>query len=374
MTNLKETYPLWNLDKFYYKWDDKTLRIGTDDTGSWNIPDDNGTWKYMISICNGELTTNEICVDVSNKYSIEQKTILESLKQLEQNGCLTFLEDRFILNDWTNRYKTNIAYFTSKNINGITAQKKLNSLKITILGLGGGGFTILSNLISLGVEDFHIVDFDTVELSNLNRQIIFKESDLGKLKVEVGMEYAKSRNSNLKISQSKKKMNTVADIESEISDSDWVFCCMDEPAYIAQRLVSKACFNLKKPVIFGFCQKENGRTFIVNPSNTGCVDCLFTQIANDQFVHLVSALKKSDFKPVTSATSITINLLCDLMIKNWLDNVVYGKKNENQIIRLDFNDFQMTKVVDFKKHPSCPTCGDKQNLNQSELFNIIPIS
>ena len=46
--NYKIMYPLWNLDKFYFKWDKQTLRIGTEDTGSWNISDPEGIWEQMI--------------------------------------------------------------------------------------------------------------------------------------------------------------------------------------------------------------------------------------------------------------------------------------------------------------------------------------
>lgn len=371
--NYKIMYPLWNLDKFYFKWDKQTLRIGTEDTGSWNISDPEGIWEQMIGLCNGNRTTAEIYLSITNDFPIKETVVIDALKQLAESGCLTFLMDPFIMDDWASRYKTNIAYFTSKNVNGFSIQKKLNSMKVTILGLGGGGFTILTHLVSLGVENIHVVDFDKVDLSNLSRQVVFKESDINRYKVDVGIEYCKTRNSNIKITQSKRKIENVIDAELEISNSDWVFCCLDEPAYVAQRIVNKACFNLQIPVVFGFCQKENGRTFILDPARTGCVDCLFSQISNNQFVHLVRSLKNSNFQPVTSATSVTINLLCALMIKNWLDNIIYKKNNENQIIRLDFNDFSTRSVIDFNKQENCPTCGNKSANIPQEIFDLIAI-
>ncbi|MGX4645702.1 ThiF family adenylyltransferase [Holzapfeliella sp. JNUCC 80] len=365
-------YPLWMMDKFYYKWDKNILRVGTDDTGSWNITDTDGKWEYMISICSGTNSLSQIIKKVISRFETNENEIMSGVNQLKNTGCLVFLKSPYRKNAWTERYKTNISYFMGKDFNGFAVQKKLNSLNVTVLGLGGGGFTILSDLISLGIENIHIVDFDCVEESNLNRQVHFTESDIGKYKVDVGVAYAQARNKSINITKSYKKISSVRDAEKEIKNADWVFCCMDEPAYVAQRIVNRACYNEKKPVVYGFCQKENGRTFIVDPYESGCVDCLFSQVSDNHFKHMVKALKNSDFKPVTSATAITISLLCDLMIKNWLDLLIYKKPNLNQIIRLDFSSFNVTKVVEFKKNTECLTCGNGY-MAHDDLFSLIPI-
>ena len=65
---------------------------------------------------------------------------------------------------------------------GISGQKKINKAKVLIIGVGGLGCPLLSYLASSGVNNIGIVDNDKIELGNLNRQILFNTSDLGKFK------------------------------------------------------------------------------------------------------------------------------------------------------------------------------------------------
>ena len=67
---------------------------------------------------------------------------------------------------------------------GISGQKKINKAKVLIIGVGGLGCPLLSYLASSGVKNIGIVDHDKIELGNLNRQILFNTSDLGKYKVD----------------------------------------------------------------------------------------------------------------------------------------------------------------------------------------------
>ena len=66
---------------------------------------------------------------------------------------------------------------------GISGQKKIKNSKVLIIGMGGLGCPLLTYLASAGVNNIGIVDYDKVELSNLNRQILFNSTDIGKFKV-----------------------------------------------------------------------------------------------------------------------------------------------------------------------------------------------
>ena len=66
---------------------------------------------------------------------------------------------------------------------GFSGQKKINNAKVLVIGMGGLGCPLLTYLASSGVCNIGIVDYDKVELSNLNRQILFNTSDVGKFKV-----------------------------------------------------------------------------------------------------------------------------------------------------------------------------------------------
>ena len=90
---------------------------------------------------------------------------------------------------------------------GIIGQQKLKSSKVLILGMGGLGCPLSIYLASLGVGTIGIVDNDKVELSNLNRQIIYNTNDLGKYKVDVAKLRIKKINNRLNVKSFKIRIN-----------------------------------------------------------------------------------------------------------------------------------------------------------------------
>ena len=93
---------------------------------------------------------------------------------------------------------------------GISGQKKIKKAKVLIIGVGGLGCPLLSYLASSGISNIGIVDHDKIELGNLNRQILFNSSDLGKYKVnqakvKIKKIYNRIKIKTFKIKISKKK-------------------------------------------------------------------------------------------------------------------------------------------------------------------------
>ena len=97
---------------------------------------------------------------------------------------------------------------------GISGQKKIKNAKVLIIGMGGLGCPLLTYLASSGVCKIGIVDNDKVELSNLNRQILFNSSDLGKYKVvqaksKISKVYNKIKINTFKLKISKKNIQPI---------------------------------------------------------------------------------------------------------------------------------------------------------------------
>ena len=93
---------------------------------------------------------------------------------------------------------------------GLLTQESFNKLKdkhISVIGLGGVGGTALESLARTGIENFIIIDFDKVDASNLNRQILYGFEDIGKEKVEVAKEHLLKINPNIKISAISNKID-----------------------------------------------------------------------------------------------------------------------------------------------------------------------
>src|ERR1700723_1691859 len=101
------------------------------------------------------------------------------------------------------RYERNAQFFSSIDLRpentGYGLQVRLKTARIGVLGLGGVGSAAAASLAGCGIGSLHCIDYDTVELSNLNRQLLYTERDIGRSKVEVCVEQLCSRNSDISI-------------------------------------------------------------------------------------------------------------------------------------------------------------------------------
>ena len=147
---------------------------------------------------------------------------------------------------------------------GKKAQEKLSKAKVLIIGAGGLGCPVSMYLASAGVGTLGIVDFDTVALSNLNRQILYGESDSGKLKVTIAVKNLRHLNSQINIIPIAKKIskNNILEI---INSYDMVVDCSDN--FDTRYLLNDACVILGLPLVYGAIFKYEGQVSVFNVKN-----------------------------------------------------------------------------------------------------------
>ena len=126
---------------------------------------------------------------------------------------------------------------------GPEGQKKLKKASVLIIGLGGLGSSVIQYLNAAGVGKIGIVDYDKVELSNLNRQLIYKNSDIGKSKVDVASNYISELNSSTKIEIFEMRIDE-KNLPNIIGDYDILADCTDN---LETRLsINDVCTKFKK--------------------------------------------------------------------------------------------------------------------------------
>ncbi|MCD8209346.1 MAG: ThiF family adenylyltransferase [Coprobacillus sp.] len=111
-------------------------------------------------------------------------------------------------------------------VRGLVGEEKFSHLKgkrVLIVGLGGVGGTVLESLIRSGVTHFHLIDFDKVEVSNLNRQILYDASNIGEVKVDVAKRRALSINPDAEIKTSAMRIDK--DNIDSLLDGHYDFIC-----------------------------------------------------------------------------------------------------------------------------------------------------
>ena len=159
---------------------------------------------------------------------------------------------------------------------GIIGQKKLKSSKVLVLGMGGLGCPLSIYLASLGVGTIGIVDNDKVEISNLNRQIIYSVKDLGKYKVDVAKKKIKIINKNTIIKSHKIRINK-NNIVKLFKNYDIV--CDGTDNFKTRLLVNDHALKQKKVLISAAVSGFDGHIFKFNfKKKTPCYRCFLPQI------------------------------------------------------------------------------------------------
>ncbi|RAH48574.1 NEDD8-activating protein UBA3 [Aspergillus brunneoviolaceus CBS 621.78] len=153
----------------------------------------------------------------------------------------------------------------------------LESSKILVIGAGGLGCEILKNLALSGFKDIHVIDMDTIDISNLNRQFLFRQSDIGKPKAEVAAAFVEKRVKGVKITP------YVGKIQDK--DEDYymqfkiVVCGLDSieaRRWINSTLVGMVDFENPeslKPIIDGGTEGFKGQARVILPTLSSCIEC-----------------------------------------------------------------------------------------------------
>lgn len=155
------------------------------------------------------------------------------------------------------RYKRNHSSISKKE------QEIIKKTRVAIVGLGGLGGYVLENLVRLGVVNFHLIDNDFFEVSNLNRQILATEENLGKSKVDEAYKRAMKINSKAKI----ETFNLLLKEDSShmLQGVDIVFDCLDS---IKSRFeLEKLCDNMNLLMIHGAIGGYYGQAAISSKNN-----------------------------------------------------------------------------------------------------------
>ena len=147
-----------------------------------------------------------------------------------------------------------------KNV-GVVGQKKILNAKVLIIGIGGLGCPLLTYLAASGVGMIGIADPDKVEISNLNRQMLFTTNDIGKYKVDQAKSSINRINNKIRIKIYKKKV-TSKNIKSIIKDFDII--CDGTDNFETRYLVNDECKKMKKILVSAAISKFDGHLYKFN--------------------------------------------------------------------------------------------------------------
>lgn len=161
---------------------------------------------------------------------------------------------------------------------GAEGQYKLLKSKVLVVGAGGLGAAILPYLASAGVGEIGIVDDDTIEISNLHRQVIYKTSGVGKSKAEEAKLMISELNSEVKVNAVSEKLSG----KNAISLFEKYDIIVDATDNIAVKyLINDACLVANKPMVYGSVFRFQGQVSVFNYQNGPTYRCLYPDENNN---------------------------------------------------------------------------------------------
>jgi adenylyltransferase/sulfurtransferase len=155
---------------------------------------------------------------------------------------------------------------------GEAGQQKLAEAKVLVVGAGGLGCPALQYLAAAGIGTIGIVDGDVVNETNLHRQVLYTNSDVGKPKVEVAAERLKQLNPELEI-QTYSEFLTASNAMDIVANYDLIVDATDN--FAARYRINDVCVKLDKPVVYGAIHRFEGQVSVFNYKGGPTYRCLF---------------------------------------------------------------------------------------------------
>ncbi|RKZ42263.1 MAG: molybdopterin-synthase adenylyltransferase MoeB [Gammaproteobacteria bacterium] len=228
---------------------------------------------------------------------------------------------------------------------GIENQERLLNSKVLIIGMGGLGSPAAMYLAAAGVGHLLLCDFDVVDLSNLQRQIIHNTDDIGKPKVESARDSLLALNPLIKITPLYQQLDHDA-LAKQISQVDVVLDCSDNlPTRFA---INQACVETQTPLVSGAAIRMEGQITVFRSDipDSPCYRCLYP--SKEALVETCTQ---------TGILAPVVGIIGSLQALEAMKLIMgVGESLIGQLLLIDAlnMEFNQMKLV---KNPTCPTCG-----------------
>ena len=240
---------------------------------------------------------------------------------------------------------------------GSKGQRTLMGAKALIIGAGGLGSPSAIYLSLAGVGTVGIVDFDVVELSNLQRQVLHHTADVGRPKVQSAVDNIKAYNPDVNVVVHETRLESDNAIEI-IGQYDLVINGADN--FATRYLVNDACYLLNKPLVDGSILIFDGQATVFLPGQ-GCYRCLFPSppppgmVPNCAEAGVLGAL-----------TGLVGSIQATEALKYFLG---IGESLSSRLLLIDALSMSFREVR-LKRNPDCPLCGDNPTVTELIDYEI----
>ncbi|MEM9443917.1 MAG: molybdopterin-synthase adenylyltransferase MoeB [Verrucomicrobiota bacterium] len=240
----------------------------------------------------------------------------------------------------------------------LQGQKKLKASKVLVVGTGGLGSPLLAYLTAAGVGHIGLCDFDVVDTSNLQRQIIHKTSNVGKSKVSSAIEMMKDINPHVNITPYETSFRS--DNALEIGkDYDVILDGTDN--FATRYLVNDACVLLGKPNVYGSIYRFDGQVTVFWGEKGPCYRCLYPDPPPPG---LVPSCAEGGVLGVLPGVIGVLQAIETIKLIVGIGDPMIGRLMVFDALKMKFREMKL------RKDPKCPICGDNPTIKELIDYNI----
>lgn len=232
---------------------------------------------------------------------------------------------------------------------GGNGQRTLLRSKVLLIGAGGLGSPAALYLAAAGVGTLGIVDFDAVDISNLQRQILHHVHDVGRPKVQSAVESIADLNPDVTVVPYREAL-TSSNAREILSEYDVVVNGSDN--FPTRYLANDACVLLKKPLVDGSIFKFEGQATVFMPGQ-GCYRCLYPAPPPPG---TVPTCAEAGVFGVICGVIASIQGVETIKLLLGLGDALVGRLVFFDALSMEF------RQVKFRRNPECPVCGDRPSI------------
>ncbi|WP_090943817.1 TOMM precursor leader peptide-binding protein [Nonomuraea jiangxiensis] len=325
--------------------------------------DEDGSIARILALMDGTRTVEDICADFAKTHpDVDDDSVRGVIDDLVDSG---FVEDAGapvpanLTEREIARHESARHFFswidTSPRTSPHEIQSRIKDARVSLLGVGGTGSAVAAGLVSSGLGALRIADFDDVEESNLTRQLLYTEGDLGRPKVEQAISRLRAMNGAVRVTGSDTKVSGPDDVAELMADCDMFVLCADEPHPEIVEWTNEAALRTGTP---WFMSLYTGPMVVVGsfvPGDTGCWACLDRQEEGRKEKDLGRLLTESRPNAVVAASANISGHLCALEVLYQLGGL--PAQTRGRVFHWNLAVWDHQYYIDVPRDDECPVCG-----------------
>ena len=240
---------------------------------------------------------------------------------------------------------------------GLEGQQALLDARVLLIGVGGLGCPLAQYLAAAGVGTLGLVDFDVVDASNLQRQVLYCVADIGRPKLDVAVERIHALNPDVQVDVHRVQLDSGNAMEI-LAAYDVVVDGTDN--FPTRYLINDACVLLGKPNVHGSIFQFEGQATVFDARHGPCYRCLYPEPPPPG---AVPSCAEGGVLGVLPGLVATIQATETIKLLTGIGDPLYGRLLRYDALRMEFDEFKL------KKDSQCPVCGSQPSV--TELIDYV---